>query len=53
MDASSRLVLPDSAEEVAPILEILPLQRIALGLSLARGGDPDNPRGLRKVTKTR
>lgn len=51
--ASSKLVLPDSAEEVAPILEILPLQRIALGLALARGGDPDNPRGLRKVTKTR
>jgi len=26
---------------------------IALGLSLARGGDPDSPRGLLKVTKTR
>ena len=51
--ANSHLVLPDSAEEVAPILEILPLQRIALGLALARGGDPDNPRGLLKVTKTR
>jgi glucosamine--fructose-6-phosphate aminotransferase (isomerizing) len=51
--ANSRIVLPQSAEEVAPILEILPLQRLALGLSLARGGDPDNPRGLSKVTRTR
>ena len=53
MPASSRIVLPTSAEEVAPILEILPLQRLALGLSLGRGGDPDNPRGLSKVTRTR
>jgi glucosamine--fructose-6-phosphate aminotransferase (isomerizing) len=53
MPASSRIVLPPCAEEVSPILEILPLQRLALGLSLARGGDPDNPRGLSKVTRTR
>jgi glutamine---fructose-6-phosphate transaminase (isomerizing) len=52
MSASSRIVLPETAEEVAPILEVLPLQSLALGLSLARGGDPDNPRGLSKVTKT-
>ncbi len=52
MPASSRIVLPETAEEVAPILEVLPLQSLALGLSLARGGDPDNPRGLSKVTKT-
>ena len=43
---------PVTAEEVAPILEVLPLQSLALGLSLARGGDPDNPRGLSKVTRT-
>jgi glutamine---fructose-6-phosphate transaminase (isomerizing) len=53
MPASSRIVLPKTAEEVAPILEVLPLQKLALGLSLARGGDPDNPRGLSKVTRTR
>jgi glucosamine--fructose-6-phosphate aminotransferase (isomerizing) len=52
MAASSRIVLPETAEEVAPILEVLPLQSLALGLSLARGGDPDSPRGLSKVTKT-
>ncbi|MFD1051830.1 glucosamine-6-phosphate deaminase, partial [Kibdelosporangium lantanae] len=50
--ASSRITLPETAEEVAPILEVLPLQSLALGLSVARGGDPDNPRGLSKVTRT-
>jgi glutamine---fructose-6-phosphate transaminase (isomerizing) len=50
--ADLRITLPETAEEVAPILEILPLQRLALGLALARGGDPDNPRGLSKVTRT-
>jgi glutamine---fructose-6-phosphate transaminase (isomerizing) len=53
MPASSRITLPTTAEEVAPILEVLPLQSLALGLSLARGGNPDNPRGLSKVTRTR
>jgi len=37
----------------APLLEILPIQRFALELALARGLDPDAPRGLRKVTATR
>jgi glucosamine--fructose-6-phosphate aminotransferase (isomerizing) len=50
--ADLRIAVPETAEEVAPILEILPLQRLALELSLARGGDPDNPRGLNKVTRT-
>jgi len=51
--AVQRVDVPVTAEEVAPILEILPLQRLALGLALARGGDPDQPRGLSKVTRTR
>lgn len=50
--ADLRIEVPETAEEVAPILEILPLQRLALALALARGGDPDNPRGLSKVTRT-
>lgn len=50
--ASSRIPVPSSAEEVAPILEVLPAQRLALELALARGSDPDHPRGLHKVTKT-
>jgi len=51
--AAVRVPVPEIAEELAPVLEVIPVQRIALGLSLARGGDPDRPRGLRKVTKTR
>lgn len=51
--ATQRVHVPATAEEVAPILEILPLQRLALGLALSRGGDPDQPRGLSKVTRTR
>jgi glucosamine--fructose-6-phosphate aminotransferase (isomerizing) len=40
------------AEHLLPILEILPLQRLALTLALRRGVDPDRPRGLSKVTQT-
>jgi glucosamine--fructose-6-phosphate aminotransferase (isomerizing) len=39
-------------EELAPILEILPLQQLAWRLALDRGADPDQPRGLSKVTET-
>lgn len=40
------------AESLQPILEILPLQQLAWRLALDRGGDPDRPRGLSKVTET-
>jgi glucosamine--fructose-6-phosphate aminotransferase (isomerizing) len=40
------------AEELLPLLEILPLQRLAWRLALDRGMDPDRPRGLSKVTQT-
>jgi glucosamine--fructose-6-phosphate aminotransferase (isomerizing) len=39
-------------EELYPVVEILPLQRLALVLALERGENPDAPRGLRKVTET-
>ncbi len=39
-------------EEVSPIIQIIPLQQLAHALSVARGGDPDAPRGLRKITET-
>jgi glucosamine--fructose-6-phosphate aminotransferase (isomerizing) len=39
-------------EHLFPILEILPLQRLAWRLALDRGTDPDRPRGLSKVTQT-
>lgn len=45
--------LPESAEEIAPVVEVLPVQRLALTLALERGEDPDRPRGLSKVTRTR
>jgi glucosamine--fructose-6-phosphate aminotransferase (isomerizing) len=32
---------------------VVPGQLWALGLSLARGRDPDAPRGLSKITRTR
>jgi glucosamine--fructose-6-phosphate aminotransferase (isomerizing) len=40
-------------EHVVPIVEIVPLQLLALRLALERGADPDAPRGLSKVTDTR
>lgn len=40
-------------EELHPIVEILPLQSLALRLALDRGSNPDAPRGLSKVTRTR
>jgi glucosamine--fructose-6-phosphate aminotransferase (isomerizing) len=39
-------------ERLLPVLEILPLQRLAWRLALDRGADPDRPRGLDKVTST-
>jgi glucosamine--fructose-6-phosphate aminotransferase (isomerizing) len=39
-------------ETLMPILEILPLQQLAWRLAIDRGGDPDRPRGLSKVTET-
>jgi glucosamine--fructose-6-phosphate aminotransferase (isomerizing) len=53
VSAALRIPVAETAEEVAPILEILPVQSLAHGLALARGGDPDSPRGLKKVTRTR
>jgi glucosamine--fructose-6-phosphate aminotransferase (isomerizing) len=39
-------------EDLSPITDIVPLQLLALEAALARGLDPDRPRGLRKVTRT-
>jgi len=48
-----RLATPSVDERYAPLLDIVPLQRLALALALGRGEDPDAPRGLSKVTITR
>jgi glucosamine--fructose-6-phosphate aminotransferase (isomerizing) len=50
--ATARLPVPPVDERYAPLLDILPLQTLAKDLAIARGQDPDAPRGLRKVTST-
>ena len=50
--AAGRIAVPSVDERYGPLLDILPLQRLALSLALARGEDPDAPRGLKKVTAT-
>ena len=52
-DSTSGIVMPPGIpEELSPILEILPVQQLAMHLAVARGEDPDAPRGLFKVTNT-
>ena len=41
------------AEDLHPVVDIIPLQQLALEMALARGYDPDAPRGLTKQTSTR
>ncbi|TDC61502.1 SIS domain-containing protein [Micromonospora sp. KC207] len=53
VEGATRMAVPEVDERYAPLLDILPLQRLALALALARGEDPDAPRGLNKVTATR
>jgi len=48
----ARIPVPGVDERYAPLLDILPLQRLAWALAVARGEDPDAPRGLHKVTST-
>jgi glucosamine--fructose-6-phosphate aminotransferase (isomerizing) len=43
---------PVENEALAPIISILPLQLFAWYLARERRSDPDQPRGLRKVTET-
>jgi glucosamine--fructose-6-phosphate aminotransferase (isomerizing) len=40
------------AEEVSPIMDIIPLQLLAYEIAVGRGLDPDLPRALTKVTET-
>lgn len=53
-DGPDDVPLTDTGTELlAPIVDILPAQLLAYHLTVARGLDPDNPRGLTKVTITR
>jgi glucosamine--fructose-6-phosphate aminotransferase (isomerizing) len=52
--AAAVLPLPEGVpEDLSPVMEVLPLQRMAHAMAVARGYDPDAPRGLAKVTHTR
>ncbi len=49
----TRVALPPGIPEwLSPVVAVTPGQLFALGLSQARGIDPDQPRGLHKVTLT-
>jgi glucosamine--fructose-6-phosphate aminotransferase (isomerizing) len=51
--ASVVVDLPSLPEELAPIAAAIPLQWLAWQLAIDRGCDPDQPRALNKVTRTR
>lgn len=52
--ADLRLGLPGGVPEwLSPVVAVVPGQVFACCLALAKGLDPDRPRGLRKVTVTR
>lgn len=42
----------DLPEELAPVVDAIPLQQLARHVAVARGLDPDRPRGLSKMTAT-
>jgi glucosamine--fructose-6-phosphate aminotransferase (isomerizing) len=46
------LAVPDLPETVEPVASIVPAQMMIERLALRLGLDPDNPRGLNKVTQT-
>lgn len=52
--AKTALPLPTGIPEwLSPVTAVIPGQLLSLHLALAKGLDPDAPRGLRKVTVTR
>jgi glutamine---fructose-6-phosphate transaminase (isomerizing) len=51
-DVEVRIPTPAVEEHLAALLDIIPLQRLALAIALARGENPDAPRGLNKITAT-
>ncbi|MBN1992881.1 MAG: SIS domain-containing protein [Anaerolineae bacterium] len=52
--AQTPLPIPAGVPEwMSPLVAVVPGQIFAWGLTLAKGFDPDHPRGLRKVTLTR
>ena len=52
-DPSASLILPTTLPEwLSPIPAVVPGQLLAMHLTIAKGFDPDHPRGLKKVTRT-
>jgi glucosamine--fructose-6-phosphate aminotransferase (isomerizing) len=51
--APTALAIPDVPEWLSPLVAVVAGQWLALALAIARGADPDRPRGLSKVTHTR
>lgn len=49
---AQHLPVPNVPDHLQPVLDVLPLQQLALRLALDRGSDPDAPRGLSKITRT-
>jgi glucosamine--fructose-6-phosphate aminotransferase (isomerizing) len=50
--AVHQLALPEISDELLPILQVIPGQKIAERIALSRGFNPDQPRGLNKITQT-
>lgn len=44
--------LPNISDELLPILQVIPGQKLAERIGHSRGFNPDQPRGLNKVTQT-
>jgi glucosamine--fructose-6-phosphate aminotransferase (isomerizing) len=53
MPSDQLIAIPTVDEWLAPIVAAPALQLFSYHLTLARGADPDTPRGLTKVTRTR
>ena len=51
-EANTAFAMPEVPEWVAPISAIVPAQRFTAALTRLKGYDPENPRGLSKVTST-
>ena len=51
--ADRRIVIPAGPEWLAPLVAAPALQAFSRSLALAKGLDPEQPRGLSKVTRTR
>jgi glucosamine--fructose-6-phosphate aminotransferase (isomerizing) len=53
LKTKNKIVIPDVSKYQAPFVNIYVGQYFCLNLAIARGLNPDEPRGLRKVTITR